>query len=287
MTHILMVEDDELTQRALGLYFARLLENRVQITACATNAEALRHAKASRPDLVTTDFHHAEGTGLELVLTLRALPHLGDVPILVVSGNTTDAQKVALYRAGAFRVLQKPWTSEDLADALAVGLKRPGNPIDALITAQAETASVDYKARLALETSRDRAAIAKDVLAFANSGGGVIIVGVAEGPGGIEEVGVDAVPDPTEVNQALRPFVGQGLAVGVTPHRRNGLLFTVIRIPSAGGRVALARQENADARLFRGRVYVRTEAAESAEVQDAELLDKLFERVMKTRWANR
>ena len=61
-----------------------------------------------RPDLVLVDLHLPDGSGLEVAQWMRATPLLARVPVVVVSADTTQAQRDAATVAGVRAYLAKP-----------------------------------------------------------------------------------------------------------------------------------------------------------------------------------
>ncbi len=61
-----------------------------------------------RPDLVLVDLHLPDGSGLEVAEWMRKMPALAHVPVVVVSADSTQAQRDAATVAGARAYLAKP-----------------------------------------------------------------------------------------------------------------------------------------------------------------------------------
>jgi len=61
-----------------------------------------------RPDLVLVDLHLPDGSGLEVAEWMRAMPPLAHVPVVVVSADSTQAQRDAATVAGVRAYLAKP-----------------------------------------------------------------------------------------------------------------------------------------------------------------------------------
>jgi len=138
-----------------------------------------------------------------------------------------------------------------------------------------ETKDLDYKESVGLDCRDGRTALAKDVIAMANSGGGRIIVGVPE-----DDL---AAFEPSRLNRALRDYLDPPVSVGVKQVRDGGRVFAILEVPPGAEMVILAGKENDRAGLRRGRVYVRTSSVESAEVRDSSELRALLERVIAAR----
>ncbi len=75
---------------------------------------AIELAERVRPDLVLLDVMMPGGSGLAVVERLRSDPELAEVPVVVVSAFTTDADRRAARDAGASGFLGKPFDPEEL-----------------------------------------------------------------------------------------------------------------------------------------------------------------------------
>ena len=116
---ILVVDDD----RAVADTFSRMLKLEGFTVATALNAEAgLELADTSRPDAIILDLRMPIVNGLQFLRTLRARPHLVDVPVAIVTGDYFLGESMAadLKSLGA-AVRFKPLWLEDLV-ALARAL---------------------------------------------------------------------------------------------------------------------------------------------------------------------
>jgi two-component system response regulator RegA len=128
--NLLLVDDDAPLRRSL----TRALERRgFQVLAAEGLAEAKEHARLHRPEFAVLDMRLAEGSGLDLVRTLRTLRP--DVRIVIVTGYGNIATAVAAIKAGAVDYLAKPVDADDVANALlrsGEGLPPPpDNPMSA------------------------------------------------------------------------------------------------------------------------------------------------------------
>ena len=61
-----------------------------------------------RPDLVLVDLHLPDGSGLDVAEWMRTMPLLTRVPVVVVSADSTQAQRDAATVAGVRAYLAKP-----------------------------------------------------------------------------------------------------------------------------------------------------------------------------------
>jgi len=116
---ILVVDDD----RAVADTFSRMLKLEGFTVATALDAKAgLELADTSRPDAIILDLRMPIVNGLQFLRTLRARPHLVDVPVAIVTGDYFLGESMAadLKSLGA-AVRFKPLWLEDLV-ALARAL---------------------------------------------------------------------------------------------------------------------------------------------------------------------
>ncbi|MGH6895413.1 MAG: ActR/PrrA/RegA family redox response regulator transcription factor [Geminicoccaceae bacterium] len=110
---LLLVDDDAPLRRSL----ARALERRhFQVLAAEGVAEARALAREHRPEFAVLDMRLTEGSGLDLVRTLRELRP--EVRIVIVTGYGNIATAVAAIKAGAVDYLAKPVDADDVVSAL-------------------------------------------------------------------------------------------------------------------------------------------------------------------------
>jgi two-component system, response regulator RegA len=110
---LLLVDDDAPLRRSM----ARALERRdFQVLAAEGVAEARSLAREHRPEFAVLDMRLTEGSGLDLVRTLRELRP--EVRIVIVTGYGNIATAVAAIKAGAVDYLAKPVDADDVVSAL-------------------------------------------------------------------------------------------------------------------------------------------------------------------------
>lgn len=288
--NILVVEDDS----NMAIMIRRALRSVVDcaVTTVDGNKGAIEYLAREVPSLVVMDLRHCDGPGEDLIEHIRENERMRGIPIIVQSGVLFDGDfdpRFFEHRIDA--AFAKPYTVTSFLRAVlrCLGEAQAEHSADvALIRLGAESRSLDYKARVDLTDKKQRACLAKDVLAFCNSGGGSIVVGVDEpAPGVFERVGLSTRDadslEVTRLNDALRTYVGTEVSVGSRRVRDEGKDFVIISIERVTGMLAYARQEHPDAGLHPGRIYVRNDAAQSAEVRDAVTLSRLIETLVHDR----
>ncbi len=183
--------------------------------------------------------------------------------------------------------MTKPFPVEELQETINSLLHIRSDPDAALIHAGYESSDRDYKELIDISTKAGRASLAKDIIAFADYGGGRIIVGVAEpAPGSFEPVGVSDAAckalELTKLNQAVRDFMDPAIHVSVRTVVDGTRNFVFIEVPPAIDAPILVKKKNDSAGLFPGRIYTRMTAAASSEVQTSAELREILSRFKET-----
>jgi two-component system, OmpR family, KDP operon response regulator KdpE len=114
---VLVVEDDVLLHSLFEHY---LTPHGYHVTIASTGSAALEQFHAISPAIILLDLGLPDIHGLSLCLTFRRITA---APILVVSGITVEAQKVALLDAGADDYITKPFGWNELHARLRVALR--------------------------------------------------------------------------------------------------------------------------------------------------------------------
>jgi CheY-like chemotaxis protein len=86
--------------------------------------QALRQIEQTPPDLMLVDVMMPEVDGLSLVRRIQAEPAWLHIPIIVVSARASTSDKNEAMFAGADGFLGKPFSSEELRQALRPHLPR-------------------------------------------------------------------------------------------------------------------------------------------------------------------
>ena len=105
---VLIVDDEPQIVRALSI---NLRARKYEVHAAATGAEALLLAARHPPDVVVLDLGLPDLNGVEVIEGLRGWT---SVPIIVLSGRTGGADKVAALDAGADDYVVKPFGMDEL-----------------------------------------------------------------------------------------------------------------------------------------------------------------------------
>ena len=129
MTRILLVEDSQ----AMRTYVRAALEglpvlgDDVEIIEAASGFNALRLLPRASYDLVITDINMPDINGLELVSFVRKSERYREIPLLIISTQSSERDRARGLALGADAFLAKPFTPEALRDAVTQSLSGRGS----------------------------------------------------------------------------------------------------------------------------------------------------------------
>jgi hypothetical protein len=171
----------------------------------------------------------------------------------------------------------------------------PEFSIDRVLQNRIESKSVDFKEGFEWGKNKPSMGVIKDMLAMANSGGGIITIGIAERNGTFVEEGVGAENlasfDTTRVLTLANNYASPSLRVRISTHSlpdASRSLVALQVVPFSSSPHFCARDyddpTNQARKLLRsGALYVRTDAAESVEISSADQFSDLIEQVFRAR----
>jgi len=137
---ILIADDDPQIVRALRV---TLGARGYDIVTASNGVDALNQVINHHPDLVMLDLGMPELNGIEVIEGLRGWTQ---VPILVVSGRTDAADKVAALDAGADDYVTKPFSADELLARVRALTRRKPTVDDEPVTTFGNV-SVDFSAK--------------------------------------------------------------------------------------------------------------------------------------------
>ncbi|MBB6693635.1 response regulator [Cohnella xylanilytica] len=113
---VLLVEDHEISRKVA----ARMLQSLgAEVVASASGPEALGMLESDEPfGLVLMDLHMPVMDGIAAVRNIRSLPRRMNLPIVMLTADTTKEQHERCYEAGAQEVITKPVEMKRLRDLL-------------------------------------------------------------------------------------------------------------------------------------------------------------------------
>lgn len=89
-----------------------------KVTVVSDMAAAFAAMKAARPDVVLSALYLPDGSGTQLVTTMRADTEWEGVPFILISSETRPQALDAVRQSGVCGIVPKPFTSNQLALAL-------------------------------------------------------------------------------------------------------------------------------------------------------------------------
>ncbi|QMU75391.1 response regulator [Streptacidiphilus sp. PB12-B1b] len=119
MTRVLVVDDEPQMLRALRI---NLKARHYLVATAADGSSALRQAVRTPPEAVILDLGLPDLDGVDVIQALRVW---SKVPIIVLSGRSGAAEKVAALDAGADDYVTKPFSMNELLARLRAVLRRP------------------------------------------------------------------------------------------------------------------------------------------------------------------
>jgi DNA-binding response OmpR family regulator len=148
MTHVLLIDDDELITRPLA---AALEQSGYRVTVAHTGQDGLELALAEKPDAVILDVLMPVMDGWQVCQTLR---QHSTVPILMLTALGEEVDRILGLELGADDYLTKPFSTRELLARLRALLRRVhldrGNPED-IDTLQAGDLRLDLVTRRAFK----------------------------------------------------------------------------------------------------------------------------------------
>jgi CheY-like chemotaxis protein len=114
---VLLIDDDRRIRTSLGRLL-RVLS--YDVVEAASWDDALILVSANRPDVVITDLHMPERSGVDVARLLRGHPELGDIPLIALTATPPrDEETISLFHA----ILEKPCSADDLTRVLNSALQ--------------------------------------------------------------------------------------------------------------------------------------------------------------------
>lgn len=112
---ILVIEDNEDVWLA-----ARTSLRKICNCLWADSAEkGIETMKEKKPDMILMDLHLPIMSGIELTRRLRAMDEYRDIVIMAFTASALPEQKNEALEAGCNGIISKPFTRQELIDALA------------------------------------------------------------------------------------------------------------------------------------------------------------------------
>lgn len=128
MLNVLIVEDEPSYVEALRV---TLQPEGFAVETAEDGRAGLKAFAASRPDVVLLDLMLPDISGLDV---LRHIRTESDVPVIVVSAKSAEADIVTALELGADDYLTKPYSSRELVARIRANTRRLADPEDMVLT---------------------------------------------------------------------------------------------------------------------------------------------------------
>jgi two-component system chemotaxis response regulator CheY len=121
---ILIVEDDADVRAALQLFLRKV---GYDVMLATDGASAIRAVQQKPAHVIVVDLGLPGGDGFTVIDRIRRLARYRGVPIIVLTGQASEANRTRAAQAGATAFLSKPPDKEELIQAIerATGRPRP------------------------------------------------------------------------------------------------------------------------------------------------------------------
>jgi two-component system chemotaxis response regulator CheY len=116
--NILVVDDSSLTRRAIIRIINMIGLDTNQIFEAENGKEALKTLKEQNIDLVLADLNMPEMGGIEMIYHMRGDEATRDIPVVVVSTESSTTVIEGLLADGAKDYLHKPFTPEQFREVI-------------------------------------------------------------------------------------------------------------------------------------------------------------------------
>jgi DNA-binding response OmpR family regulator len=118
----ILVIDDEKTIRVL---LENYLQKEYEVIAKSDGEEGLNWLQEGNfPDLIVSDIQMPNLDGYEFIKNVRASGYFKDIPMIMLSGIESSAEKVKTLKMGANDYIVKPFNPEELAVRIELHLAR-------------------------------------------------------------------------------------------------------------------------------------------------------------------
>jgi two-component system chemotaxis response regulator CheY len=116
--NILIVDDSSLTRKAIRRIIDMLDLDIGQIFEAENGMKALKVLDETNIDLVLADLNMPEMGGIEMIYHMRGNEATKDIPVVVVSTESSTTRIEGLLANGAKAYLHKPFTPEEVKEVI-------------------------------------------------------------------------------------------------------------------------------------------------------------------------
>ena len=145
-TSVLIVEDEEALATLLEY---NLSTEKFDVTVASDGEEALLRIEENTPDVVILDWMLPKVSGIEVCRRLRSKPETRNIPIIMLTARSEEADRVRGLEMGADDYLTKPFSTAELIARVRAVLRRirPGLVDDSVSVGDIEIDRVSHRVK--------------------------------------------------------------------------------------------------------------------------------------------
>jgi CheY-like chemotaxis protein len=122
MRPAILIADDE---KIIRLLLEKTLGKKYDLVLRENGSEALKWIQSgNKPDVVISDLHMPEMDGYEFLIRIRENKDSSEIPVIMLSGMDSDAEKNRCLELGASAYFTKPLSVMKLADKIEELMKK-------------------------------------------------------------------------------------------------------------------------------------------------------------------
>lgn len=145
-TRILIVEDEEALATLLEY---NLGKEKFDVAVAGDGDEALLKIEEQTPDLVILDWMLPRISGIEVCRRIRAKPETKNLPVIMLTARSEEADRIRGLETGADDYLTKPFSNDELVARVRAVLRRirPGLAEDKVVVGDIEVDRASHRVR--------------------------------------------------------------------------------------------------------------------------------------------
>lgn len=120
-TRVLIVEDEEALATLLDY---NLTKEKFEVTVASDGEEALLKVEEEPPDVVILDWMLPKVSGIEICRRIRSRPETRNLPIIMLTARSEEADRIRGLETGADDYLTKPFSTNELIARVRAVLRR-------------------------------------------------------------------------------------------------------------------------------------------------------------------
>ncbi|CAK9039390.1 Phosphate regulon transcriptional regulatory protein PhoB [Durusdinium trenchii] len=120
-TRVLIVEDEEALATLLDY---NLTKEKFAVTLAADGDEGLLKIEEEPPDVVILDWMLPKTSGIEVCRRIRSKPETRNIPIIMLTARSEEADRIRGLETGADDYLTKPFSTKELIARVRAVLRR-------------------------------------------------------------------------------------------------------------------------------------------------------------------